>query len=199
MKFYDIHEQTKYQVTVSSPESVEELSDLFITEEELQDLVGRNCYIGGSGERTFILKNVATVELEKWADKLDASGKKTLVIDDPELLDLLKTNSYVSDFISNKYGRHGDRICYSQRYKRKKTKPTKADVRQIWNTFQWAFRDKFGCYPSHIPLYDRHLSMFKAYQKILGWKRVSKQLRNSYDSTYMKFFKQIWDNPEEYV
>lgn len=196
MEFYDVIEQTKYRITISRPEYVDQLSDLFMTEDELKDIIGKHTYCPSTGRpRTFLLNEVITSELQKWADKLEASGKKTLLIEDDELLDVLKNNSYVTDFIDRKYGRHGDRICYARRYERKKTKPTKSDVHQIWHAFQSAFRDKFGCYPSHIPRYDRHASMFRAYKKILGWQRCKKYL----GSSNLRFYKQIWDNPEEYV
>lgn len=197
MQFFDVHEQSKYRITVSRPENVDQLSDLFMTEEELKDLVGRNFYCPSTGRpRRFLLNEVITSELQKWADKLEASGKKTLLIEDDDLLDVLKNDSYVTDFIDNKYGRHGDRICYARRYQRKKKRPTKTDVHQMWHIFQSAFRDKFGCYPSHIPRYDRHNIMFRAFQKMLGWKRCRKYMSGG---EQVKFYRQIWDNPEEYV
>lgn len=196
MEFFDVHEHTKYKVTVSRPENVEELSDCFITEDELKDIVGPNFWYQGNSPRTFINNTVVSAELDKWAAKLEESGKRTLLIEDEELLGLLKDKNYVSDFIDGKYGRHGDRICFSRRYERKKTKPTKTDVREFWiRIFPCAFRDKFGCYQSHIPTYDRHLPHFKAWKKILGWKRCSQYMNDG----NKKFYRQIWDHPEEYV
>lgn len=197
MEFYDIHEQTKYKITISKPEKMEELSDLFITKDELDDALGKHSYyFTGNNERTLLLNSVIASAVDEWGAKLDESGKKTLIIEDEELLDVLKEH-YVSDFdISGRYGRHGDRICYARRYKRKKTKPTQGDVRLLWNYLMYGFRDKFGCYPSHIPLYDRHLSMFNAYKKIVGWRLVRKQIC---DKTVVKFFRQIWDNPGEFI
>lgn len=197
MQFYDVHEQTKYRITVSKPESVDQLSDLFMTEDELSELIGKNFWFHGNGQRTYLLNGVITTELLKWADKLDASGKKTLLIEDEELVDVLKDrNCYVSDFIDDAYGRHGERICYARRYKRVKKRATKGDVRDFWSRIiPHAFRYKFDCYPSHIPTYDRHIVHFKAWKKILGWKVCRKFM----DSDNWKFYRQIWDNPEEFI
>jgi hypothetical protein len=198
MEFFDIHDQTKYQITVSKPNSVEELSDLFVTKEELDDLCGGNHFFhGGNGKRTITLKGVIATELTKLADELQASGKKTIPINDEELLAVLKTG-YLVDFMDedDRFGRHGDRICYARRWKRKKVKATQGDVRSLWNTLASGFQVRYGCYPSHIPIYDRHLSMFKAFKKIVGWRAVRNQ---TYDKETAKFFRQIWDNPEEFI
>jgi hypothetical protein len=181
------------------PESVEQLSDLFITSDELSEIIGTvHFYCPPNGkQREFLLKNTIIVELQKWADKLKCSKKKTLVIDDQELLDVLK-DSYVSDYISCEFGRHGNRICYSKRYVRKQTKPTKKNVNSMWWMFDYAFREKFGCYMPHIPRYNRHLAMFRAFKEIIGWRRMRKQMDGEFPET-IKFYRQIWDNPEEYI
>lgn len=198
MEFFDVHEHTKYKITICRPESIDQLSDMFTTEDELKDLIGDRYFRTSSTKpRTYLLNDVITKELEKWADKLDASGKKTLEIDDEELLDILKSSSYVSDFIDESYGRHGNRICYSRRYKRTKKKPTRSDVREFWiRIFPYAFRSKFDCFSPYFTTYDRHLAMFKAWKKVLGWKACSKFMS---DPTQRKFYRMIWDNPEEYV
>lgn len=200
MKFYDIHEQTKYQVVVSRPENAEDLSDLFLTEEELLDMVGENYYLGniGNNPRTITLNSVITADVKKWTDKLEESGKKTLRIEDEDLLEVLK-QGYITNYTSgdDRFGRHGDRICYARRYKRVKKKATQGDVRNLWiHVFQCAFRSKYGCYMPHIPTYDRHLSLFKAMKDILGWRRCRKFMGSREDA---KFYRQIWDNPEEFI
>lgn len=198
-QFYDLLDQTKYKIIVQRPESVEELSDLFITDEELKDMVGAHCTVYGNKPRTFFLDNVIKKEVAKWADKLEASGKKTLEIEDEELVDAIKAgNGYMSDFDdTGKYGRHGNRICYARRYKRVKKKATLGDVRYFWlHLFPHAFRKKYGCYPPHVNTYDRHLPMFKAAKKLLGWKNVNAVIN---DPETRKFTKQIWDNPEEFI
>jgi hypothetical protein len=198
MDFYDIHDQTRFQITISKPVNMEDLSDLFVTKDELHDLVGGNVYFHGTDKRTITLAGVITTELRKWTDKLEASGKKTLLIEDEELLDVLK-KGYVSEFTDDnddRFGRHGDRICYARRYVRKKKKATQGDVTNMWRQFQCAFHDKYGCYPSHIPRYDRGIAHFKAWKEIIGWRRLRKQMHNK---ETVKFYRQIWDNPEEFI
>ena len=196
-QFYDVLAQTKYSITISRPDKVEELSDMFITKEELDALCGGNMYFSGQGPTTRVLNAVVTTETMAWADKLVASGKKTLRIDDEDLLDVLK-RGYLSDYMDEctLYGRHGDRICYSRQFKRVKKKATQGDVTNLWRHMMYAFYDKYGCHPSHIPRYDRHIPMFKAWKKIIGWRAVRKRIG---PSTNLKFYRLIWDNPEEHI
>jgi hypothetical protein len=197
MDFYDIQEQTKYRVVITKPKSVEDLSDLFISKDELEDLVGKHRFWAPSTSDTVcsvILRNEVTAAVERLVKKLETSKKKTIPIDDDELLEVLKMG-YVSDWTSSDYGRHGDRLCYAKRYKRKKTKATQGDVRELWQAFALGFHKKFQTYPPHISTYDRHLSMFTAFQKIVGWRRV----RSTTTKQQAKFFRQIWDNPQEYI
>ena len=196
MEFYDIHEQTPYQITVSKPENMEDLSDLFITGDELQDLVGRHSYVSDK-HSTIILSGVITAAVKELTEKLEASNKKTIRIDDEELLEVLKEN-YLSAFTpqDSGFGRHGNTICYTRRYKRKKHTATQGDVTMMWSYLSYAFRNKFDTFPTHIPRYDRTINMFKAFKSIVGWRRVRTCI---HDKKTVKFFRQIWDNPEEYI
>lgn len=196
MEFYDIVDQSDYQITVTKPEKVEDLSDMFITEEELRDMIGYNFSIYGHEPRKIVLKKFVENEVQKWIDKLEASGKRTLLIEDQELLDVLK-DGWLCDYAgTDKYGRHGDRICFARRYKRVKKKPTKSDVRDFWcHYFPSAFRDKYGCYPPHTPTYNRSVALFKAFKAIVGWRRI----RSLVTDHNAKFIRQIWDNPQEYM
>lgn len=193
--FYDIVEQTKYQITISKPEKMEDLSDLFVTKEELIGLIGER-YFHGAGPHTTTLSNVVAAEVKAWGEKLVSSGKKTLLITDDDLLDVLK-QGYLSDYGEGdtRFGRHGDRICYTRQFKRKKTKVTQGDVNHLWDYLFYGFRERFSVYPSHVPRYDRGVNMFKAYKTIVGWRRVRKHM----SKTYVKFYRQIWDNPEEHI
>lgn len=194
--FYDIVDQSKYRIIISKPKKMEELSDLFITREELDALVGGRRYINGEGPHQFTLRSEITAAVKTLTEKLDASKKKTIPIDDEELVDILKEN-YLSDFTdgTDAYGRFGDRICYARQYKRKKTKATQTDVYHLWGALSSGFNRKFSTWPPHIPKYDRHIRMFKAFKKIVGWRQV----RASANKEEAKFYRQIWDNPEEYM
>ena len=198
VQFYNIKDQTQYSITVSKPEKVEDLSDWFVSREELEALTGTRGYLHvTSKDHKIRLDNVVREAILNLGEKLIKSKKKTLPIDDEDLLDVLKSG-YLTDMAGGdtRFGRHGDRICFARRYNRKKTKATKGDVKLLWNTFSYAFRQKYDCYPSHIPTYDRTLVHFKAWQKIIGWRRIEEA---THKKEQRKFFRQIWDNPEEYV
>lgn len=194
MEFFDVHEQTRYKMVVSRPENLEELSDAFVSADEFRELTGLNPWVPGSSPRTFTIDDSIAAEVQKLCDKLDASKKKSLIIEDEELLDVLKDN-YLSDYThTDKYRRHGNRICY--KYKRKKKRATRGDLANLWGAMFYAFSDRYGVYPPHVPRYERNLQMFKAFKKIVGWKYVNKRV---YTPQTRKWYRQIWDNPEEYM
>ena len=212
--FYNVLSQTKYVIEIERPTSLEELTDMFISAEELNNLSGRNTckpvindgspqYVVQGlrvdpGERRRIeFTDVIKAEISRLGKKLDESGKKTIPIEDEELLDILKKKPLYHYDTTGKYGRRGNRLCYAERQRRKKKKPTKGDVRDMWDVFSYAFKDKFDCYPPHAPVYMRTVPLFKAYQKIIGWRLFATFLSSNPEDR--KWYRMIWDKPEEYV
>lgn len=193
--FYDVLEQTKYQITVCKPAALEDLSDMFISSEELRELTGHN-YLGEGQTRKLCLKSSVTAEINKLIAKLETSGKKSIPIGDEDLLDVLK-GGHLSGFIdgNDTFGRHGNRLGYKKRYVRKKHKATQRDVQDLWNALSSGFREKYKAWPPYFTKQDRHIGMFKAFKKIVGWRLV----RSRTNKEQAKFYRQIWDNPEEYI
>lgn len=190
--YYEVVEESKYYIQVKGIEDISEVGDAFYTYEEIQDLTGEDYF--NHHRRIIYFESRIEKELEKWAALLEASGKKTLLIKDPELVEFLKSSSNsLASYAGAKYTRRGDRIGYYR--KRKKTKPTKGDLRCIWWAFEGGFRRKHGAYFPNIPAWARSLALFKALQKVVGWREVRKGLADE-DA---KWCKMIWNNPEEYI
>jgi hypothetical protein len=200
MIFYDILEQSEYEISFSRPGKPENLSDLFITHEELSDLIGRpesNRMYSTSTPYKVTLDAVVKSAVEKLAQELQKSGKKSIPIDDAELLAVIKRRGGLRSFsYEGLYCIRKDRICYAKSYKRIKKKATQGDLRRLWIDFQHAYCKKYGCYPPHITLADRSRKQFEAWKKIVGWKFISKQASSKEER---KFYRQIWDNPEEFM
>ena len=47
--FYNVHEQSAYKIVVSKPENLTDISDLFISSQELKELTGKTQYTGYIG------------------------------------------------------------------------------------------------------------------------------------------------------
>ena len=199
--YFNVEEQSKYSVKVAAPTNMEDLSDAFITREELQQLTGNHgLYVAVNGKSaitTVLFHTTIEAELTKYAERLDVSSHKSILIEDDELVEALKDGRarHVMDYIGRKYCRHGDRLRYFASRRRVKRNATKGDMRDFWSIFSDAFSAKYGTYLPHAPIWYRTLKLFKAYQKILGWRRCRKHMNKD----NAKFYRQVWDNPEEYI
>ena len=191
--YYDIIEQGRYFVKVKPIEDLTEVSDVFYTFEEMQEICDGG-YLSHTGMTIRHFDSLITAELEKWAAKLDESGKKTVRITDQELVDVLKNNpnNTLSHYAGKEYMRRGDRICYYKR--RKKTKPTRGDLRTMWDVLTSGFKDKTGGYLPHIPGWCRNYALFVGLQGIVGYNTA----RKYFPDDNAKFLRQIWYNPKEY-
>ncbi len=198
--YFDIQEQSRYGMIVTIPKEMSDLSDSFVTREELQDLTGNmNLYIANQpgATTTLMFHELIGAEVKKLVDQLDASDKKSVLIKDQELLDVLKNGrAYeMARYAGNEYCRHGDRIKYYKSRRRIKKTASKSDRNYMWSIFMNAFHEKYGTHMPFIPLWYRTLALFKAYKKLIGWKAFRAAINNK---DQVKFFRQIWDNPEEY-
>jgi len=190
--YYDIIEQSKYFVTVKGIEDLTSVSDVFYTYEEMQEITGGG-HFHHTHQTTVYFNKLIESELQEWAAKLDESGKKTLVITDHELVECLKVHqNSLAHYCGKKYMRRMDRIGYY--HKRKKTKPTKGDVREMWGILEGAYHDKYSCWLPHIPSWNRTLTLFESLQDIVGYKRARARMHGD----DVKFLRQVWYNPKEY-
>ena len=199
-QYYDITEQSRYGMTVTRPKKIEDLSDSFVTREELVELTGhQSLYIADSpgSSTTLLFHELIKAEVTKYAERLEVSTKKSIRITDQELLEALKSQRArpMTMYSSHLYCRHGDRIKYYKARRRVKKTATKGDSSYMWSIFMNAFHNKHGTHMPFIPMWYRTLRLFKAYKKYIGWKAFRGAIRNK---DQVKFFRQVWDNPEEY-
>lgn len=192
--YYNIEERDRFSISISCAKNVEDLSDNFIDSEDYRDLTGRAVY-HASGIVRNMIHSLIKSELETLMEQLVGSGKKTILIGDDELVTALKDPHChnVADYIPG-YCRHGDRLQYSRTRRRRKTKVTKTDARDMWGIFGSAFFTKFGTHMPYVPMWYRRLTLFKVYKKLIGWRKMCGHMeRNN-----IKFYREIWDNPEEH-
>ena len=199
--YHDILSKTRYMIEIGPAVNIEDVSDEFIDSEEYRELTGNSMYGRTAAPRTNVLHTVVKTELEMWAGKLEGCGRKSIVIDDEELVTALKHHfsSHVSDYVGETYCRHGDRLRYSVSRKRVKTKVTKTDARIMWSILHDAFHSKYGAHLPYTPVWYRRLALFNVYKKIVGWRAARERiLKGHYTHSHLKFYRKIWDNPEEH-
>ncbi len=188
--YYDIMDQSKYHVVVKPIEDLTEVSDNFYTYDEMNEITGG--YHSATSQRHVYFEKLMRTELEAWAAKLEASGKKSLVIDDHELVEALKMQQQpLSHYAGSKYTRRMDRIGYYR--KRVKKRATMGDKRIMWDVLVSGWNAKYGAWLPHIPNWNRSHGLFKALQKATGYNTCRPFMPDDY-----QWCRHIWYNTEEY-
>ncbi len=198
-EYFNVLEKTRYCMTIMKTESMADLEDSFISSDELRDLVGpTNYYMGGSpGPKMFFFHDVIEADLVKYTQRLEASGKRSIRIDDPDLVEALKDSraKHLKEYTDENYCRHGSRIRYWSSRKRIKKAVTAGDVAQMWGIFSSAFQGKYGTYMPWPNSYNRTVALFNVFKKFTGWRACRKHMPDN----LVKWYRLIWDNPEEYL
>lgn len=202
-QFYNVISETEYTVEVLAVDKIEDVSNNFMTREELQEKVGPEVYLYEYKPYTqqhYRLDQKIKDALKYWANKLEASGKASIVIDDEDLLSFLRSSYYrVQDFLSDDFARRKNKLTYNVRRRRKKikTKPSKSDARHFWYALEHAFRITHGVYPGYIKARERTAKLFIALSPTIGWKAFRSCLKAK-DTETIKFYRMIWNKPQEY-
>jgi hypothetical protein len=210
-EYFDIVEETKYTITISKPANILELSDCFMTEEEILERASIQQYtlrgMSPGTTKTIVDDEAIKRGVEHWVVELKRSGKKSIQITDQDLLDNLTTciwssNRNVRTITNQVYTKHGDRIL--RFVPRRKTRATRGDLRELWWDISRAWKEHVGTWTPHIPQYSQTPEFMAFFKKALGWRRVRKSMRRNYDETRaqfrarVKFKRYIWDHPEEF-
>lgn len=127
MSFYTFEQLSKYQTDITRYENIEDCPDDFFTEEEIKELLNVNhVWCGQSFNQTLAKEDFDVLYQQA---KLD--GKKRFVIDDQNLLDVLK---YYNEIISPYCTRKGkvihlhDEATIDQKNNDKETKKTNRSI-----------------------------------------------------------------------
>lgn len=189
IKVYDIEHQSKYGIHIKQVKNIEDAGDHFVTSDELEELgVSGYCY---GGYQTFDKKiKEALQELVAGIKK----GNKSCIIDDDELLEVLKGCHHpVSHFLDGTR-RVGNRLF--KHTKKEKTAPQKRDAqiligyacRILHEDKPWNIEFKFVSKNSYE-------EVIKIVKKLVTWKEMSTMMSEYNDEEDIKWVKAVWDKP----
>ncbi len=116
-KIFEVEGQSKYHITISRIENLEDAGEDFITEEELTELGITQLY---GGTRHFDSKIKTALNQVLASIK---SGKKSAIIKDEDLLDMMKTTYYPASHWIKNVRRVGNRL-FKGTAKKEQTIPT---------------------------------------------------------------------------
>jgi hypothetical protein len=191
-KLYTIESDSPYHVKLAEIKNIEDAGDEFYTEEELQEALGiTNLYTYSA----IVKRAKVEEELNNLKQQIIKKGKKTIIIDDQELVDFFSHHGgAVSDYVKG-LRRVGNRLFLHE--KKAKTEATKRDFQsfvsracnQISKLSNFNFDIKYT--ENNRPV---AVEMIK---KLLTWEQlidVNKwnQVLSDEDKIW---YKMIWDNP----
>lgn len=202
--YYEVEEQSKYYIIINKIDSLEEAMDVVYTSEELKELYGIDeRYYYGTGHR-FFKKKIAGV-LNGYKRKIP-EGKKSIKIDDDELIEALKVaydKGYsLSDYIKG-CRRVGNRLYIHT--KKAKAKATKRDAKNFLNSFVWYLRSVSGLLLDLTGDMNDNVSETSinwvrnqaTWDEYVEWVRADHPRRQWYmpSDDDLVWYKQVYDNP----
>jgi len=188
-RVYEIQSQTKYSITITEIDNIEDCGDHFITQEELTEMGIRYNY--GTAPRLF--DNKIKAEINRLISKI-AEGKKSIIIDDDELVEVLTSSSRaVSEFVKGTR-RVGNRLSL---YTKKVVPQTKVKYKN-WTTLVLAYerilKEKFEVYVDVKRNDSDRKGFVEVFKKGFTWEDVLEI--DVVDKDDIEWCKKLWDNPE---
>lgn len=208
MRMYNVESQSKYHIKVTEIENLEDATEAFITEDELNEMGVE--YVSTWRPTTFDKK--IKRELNRLKRKIEKSTANSCKIDDEELVDCFKeTETAVSDYVKG-LRRVGNRL--SIHTKAAKTKANKRDGKRFVDSairfisrqvnesmgiedLDFCIEVRGGMENVHEGTFDfiRHNMTWENYE---GWVN-DQNCYNGCDEEEMKWRKVMYDDPKYFT
>lgn len=195
-RLFTIEEESPFHIKPKQIENIEDADDIFYTEEELCELLGVK-YFNSYGP--IVKRNKVEEELNRLKQKIIESGKKSIVIDNVELVEFFKSNDLlaVSDYVKG-LRRVGNRLSIHEKVERTSFK--KRDVQSLINACinvvnsqaKFTFELKY--------VHEDYVKAVELVKKLVTFEQVMEYVDEDTWNRYTdhkRFFKDIWDNPEK--
>jgi hypothetical protein len=195
-RYFNIVEQTKYEMVITEPASIAELSDNFVSMTELEQQFGNSLSLYAPVvDRHLILGAAITRDLEKVAQELEATGRTTIVIEDAELLEVAREYRH---HIPSGFAVRKNRLRhYVPKAARPQKTVRKSDITYTIYAAEMAVRHKYNLGSLHVPKYGHGLGYLRVLKKLVTLKEVLKA-GPYYVSGREKWVRKVWAKPQEY-
>lgn len=184
---YQIESQSKYMMVITRINNIEDATDDFVTEEELDELLGEEGHVNiyGATRR----KSAIIAALTELRNKIVADGKRTILIKDDDLMEMFKeTGDSVSEYVDG-LRRVGNRLFL---HEANKPKAKKSHVTTL------AYRvaqtvNKGNKFELEIKYASQDVAaVVLLCKKLVSWDDID---FGTIDAELVGFMKEIWDNP----
>lgn len=198
--FYEIEDQSKFHIKLKVVENIEEVVGEFLTKDEVEEMMG--------GERSHIStyspivkKTVVIDYLNKLIQKAKEQEKKTIIIDDEDLIEFLKKYNYcVSQFIEGSR-RVGNRFFIpTENKKKEQNEPNKQNIQSLIDVGFRILSSKSGGVSFECKhAYENYKFAVDVIKKLVTLEEIVEYAEKcGYHEIHIPFFQMIWDDSEKY-
>jgi hypothetical protein len=181
-RIFTIDSQSKYRIEFTEIEDLENCPDEFVTEDELTGM-GVDYFHSGN----MLLKSKIKQELTIYLSRIQ-EGKKSIKIDDEELIEALKDYP-VSSFVPNTR-RVGNRL--SRHIKAERTTANHNDWKSLLHRHKELIKERYDVHVNIDQSCSDRVGAVDFLKKNFTWDEVKREQ----DDVDVSFWKMIWDNPE---
>jgi hypothetical protein len=195
-RLFTIDSESKYHLQLTEITNIEDAGDDFLTEEEIHEMLGTDGHI--STYAPIIRRQLVIDELSAFKAEMKTNNKKSMIIDNAELVTFLTESTYsVSDFVKG-LRRVGNRL--SLHTKAEKTEPTKKDLQALINCGCRCISKKYGYEFDIRYAYQNYLGAVEVIQKVVTFDELTTFIETSHSdwTNQLRWFKSIWENPEQF-
>jgi hypothetical protein len=202
---YVITSKTKYVTCIDRVDNIEDVDGDFYTYDEIQSITGGYCTAYGAHFHHETFKN----DLAALVSKMNADGKKSIVIDDEDILDCFTTGiaGNISQYVPGTR-RIGNKIVLQE--SKKTTKPNKKLLRTLVDIATWKIIRKYNVEFKQINIHSSYSGTINMIKRLIDWEDVFSlpeqkaitmfetwvvEKIRSLTEDELVAFKYIWDNP----
>ena len=192
--YFEIVSDNEYEIEIKCVNNIEDVVGICYSSEELNEMGYNNNRWGGCIRNNVNIKG----KINEYVDKLKKSGKKSIIVDDKKLLDVIVKNGIrMSD-----YGvrRVGNKISMNDKIKKERVEYRFGDWSLLMNVFERLLNDN-GCYFNlKIMSCSSSIKSVDLIKRMFSWDEIKDKCWWNEDSVEFKMMKKLYDeNDRELV
>jgi hypothetical protein len=191
-QIFEIEDQSKYHITISGLDNLEDAGEDFITKEELTEM-GITQHYGGTRHFDSKIKTALNQVLASIKP-----GKKSAIIKDEDLLDMMKTTYYPASHWIKNVRRVGNRL-FKGSAKKEQAVPSFSNWKSLVYACNQFLCNEYSVDMNINPGKSDRSDTINMYRTLLDWERDLKDWFDEgscYIEEDVKWYKMMWEDSE---
>lgn len=199
--FFNVIDRNKFKITLEPCTEIENLSDIFLTKEDVVNLTGKSRH---SGKAVHYFETEIAETLQKWADTIKP-GKASTRIKNSEVKELLATLPTYSWQLTHNLPSGfsvSSKTIYNDALKKERIRKTgrsqkvlQRDIKDLIRLCNRAVRDKYSIDITFHLYPDESFNIILFTKKTCSWKEIKNTRAWGVSNQDLPWIKKIWDEP----